>query len=69
MPMQCRRITVSYFKKISPNEKNKCITISGKNETPMYHETASLKILNIKPWWKKHIRVFVFQLWNLFYWI
>ena len=48
MPMQCYRITVSYFNKTSPNEKNKCITISDKNEMPMYHETASLKILNIK---------------------
>jgi len=49
MPMYCHRITVSYFKRIPSNKKNKCITINDKNDTTLYHETANPKNLYIKP--------------------
>jgi hypothetical protein len=33
---------------MSSNLINKCITIKDNNETPMYHETASMNILSKK---------------------
>jgi len=43
MPMYCHRITISYFRRISSNKKNKCITINDKNDTTLYHETENVK--------------------------
>jgi hypothetical protein len=43
MPMYCHRITVSYFKRIPSNKKNKCVTINDKNDTTLYHETPNVQ--------------------------
>jgi hypothetical protein len=44
MPMYCHRITVSYFKRISSNKKNKCVTINDIDDTTLYHETVSVQL-------------------------
>jgi len=49
MPMYCHHISISYFEQNIFKRKNKCITMSDKNDTTLYHETANLKILYIQP--------------------
>ena len=44
MPMYCHRITVSYFKRISSNRKNKCVTINDIDDTTLYHETVNVQL-------------------------
>ena len=44
MPMYCHRITVSYFRRISSNRKNKCVTINDIDDTTLYHETVNVQL-------------------------
>ena len=44
MPMYCHRITVSYFKRISSNRKNKCVTINDIDDTTLFHETVNVQL-------------------------